>query len=278
MPNHTEAATKLKLTGLHKRIRGPQDALEPAPSGDAGGSGAPADDLELEKRWLRLVRVDTDQFRAFYDKYHDHLFRYLELKTGDAETAQDLTQDTFIYALEHLDRFTWQGRSFGAWLFHIARRRVLTRYWRSGRRRSEEAFLRRQSAAEDAADQASELARAQLLARVRTLMARFAGDRHDVFVLHVQMEYSLRDTALALGMPESTVRSHLLRGRLKLAEWLHNESALSEAERRALGALLARDQGMSSVPKLGKSPTGRQPEGDEHGAGYRRGRGDDDEA
>lgn len=270
----------MKLTGLYRRIRSPDEAPEPAAPEGGGGAGLSADgrelELELEKRWLRLVRIDTDQFRMFYDKYHDHVFRYLELKVGDAEAAQDLTQDVFVYALDHLGRFTWQGRSFGAWLFHIARRRVLPRYWRSGRRRAEEGFLQKHGASGNAPTTTEELERTQLLAHVRELMTRFEDDRHDVFVLHVYMEYPLRETALALGMPEATVRSHLLRGRLKLAEWLHDENALSEAERRALGAMLARDQGLSTVPKLRKQTAERRAEGDGRDAGHRRDRGDDD--
>lgn len=274
-----KAATDLKLTGLYKRIGSADEAPEPAaPEGDRGaGLSVNGQELELEKRWLRLVRIESDQFQKFYDKYHDHVYRYLELKIGDAEAAQDLTQDVFLYALDHLGRFTWQGRSFGAWLFHIARRRVLPRYWRSGRRRAEDAFLEKHGGGENVAPSA-ELERSQLLAHVRELMTRFEDDRHDVFVLHVYMEYSQRETALALGMPEATVRSHLLRGRLKLAEWLRDESALTDAERRAMGALLARDQGLSTVPQLRRPQTGRRAEGEELDAEHRRDRGDDDDA
>ena len=99
-----------------------------------------------------------------------------------------------------------------------------------------------------------------------------------MFVLHVQMEYSQRDTALALGMPEATVRSHLLRGRLQLAQWLRDEGALSEGERREMKALLAREQGMGTVPRLRQAPSGHRANEDQREAEHRRSRGDVDDA
>jgi len=244
----------MKLSGLSKLARGREADPEPRSDQDVGipdppPTGPEAGDLELEKRWMQLTRVDADQFRAFYDKYHDPLFQFLALRTGNDETAQDLTQEVFVYAVAHLDRFTWQGYSFGAWLFHIARKRVLPRHWRAGRRASEELFLSQLPRDAQAPDPAESAERNALLARVRSLIARFDDDRHDVFVLHVFMEMSARDTALAMGLPWATVRSHLRRGRAQLAEWLRDDQALTEAERRCVSEELAREQGLSVVPE-----------------------------
>jgi len=252
----------MKLSGLTRLIRGQEAVPDPASDQEAGGSGAsrPGSDtvgpatggppevgLELEKRWLQLARVDAEQFREFYDRYHDGLFRFLALRTEDEETAQDLTQDVFMFALEHLQQFNWQGYSFDAWLFHIARKRVLPRYRRAGRRKSEEMHLRRRP--DDAGSPDAGLERAELQARVRRLVARFPDERHDIFVLHVFMELSVRDTALAMGLPQETVRSHLRRGRVQLAEWLRDDQALTADERRCLSEELAREQGLSVLPE-----------------------------
>jgi RNA polymerase sigma-70 factor (ECF subfamily) len=219
-----------------------------------GSAGTPASDLELEKRWLQLVAIDTEQFRALYDKYHDPLFRFIAHHVSDAETVQDLTQDVFIHALEHLDRYSWQGYSFGAWLFHIARRQVLPHYWRSQVRHPDHAVAGNEAVADASADQAGDLEREQLRGRVRALMARFPDERYDVFVLRVFMEWSEQDTALAMGMKPKTVRSHLARGRAQLAEWLGKEAALTDDERRALGRAQAAERGLDLVP----SPRGQR--------------------
>jgi RNA polymerase sigma-70 factor, ECF subfamily len=247
--------------GLSKRNRGPTVVPGPAPDRALESAGTPASDLELEKRWLQLVAVDAEQFRVFYDKYHDPLFRFIAHHVGDAETAQDLTQDVFIHALEHLDRFSWQGYSFGAWLFHIARRRVLPRHWRSRVRHPGQAVARDEAVPDVGADQAGDLERDQLRRRVREMMTRFPDERYDVFVLRVFMEWSEQDTALAMGMKPKTVRSHLARGRAQLAEWLHDEAALTVDERRALNLAQAAGRGLEFVPSL-RAPRRRPPHAD----------------
>ncbi len=266
----------MKRSGLSKWIRGPEAVPGPAPDGAMGSAGTPASDLELEKRWLQLVAIDTEQFRAFYDKYHDPLFRFIAHHVGNAETAQDLTQDVFIHALERLDHFSWQGYSFGAWLFHIARRRVLPRYWRSQGRCPGNAVADHAAVVDANADQAGDLEREQLRGRVRALMARFPDERYDVFVLRVFMELSERDTALAMGMKPKTVRSHLTRGRAQLAEWLRDEAALTDAERRALNRALAADQGLDVMPAP-RGQRGRPQDADGHMDGTSDVEGGDDD-
>ena len=236
------------LSGLYRWLHGRHGGPEPESWKDGGAPALSTEGLELEKKWLQLVRVDNDAFWRFFERYHDHLLAYLEWCTGDPEIAQDLTQEVFIYALEHLEKFSWQGRSFGVWLFHIARRRVLPRYWRSNRRRAQEALVGGQVDGSVPESPSERLERAELSLRVRGLVERLPADRRDAIVLHIYMEYSLRDTALALGMPEETVRSHLARGRRQLAEWLRHEHALTDAERRSVKALLAEGHGLTAVP------------------------------
>ncbi|MBK8164981.1 MAG: RNA polymerase sigma factor [bacterium] len=247
----------MKLTGLIGRNREPD--RESAPATECGLFSASHDDLELEKRWLQLARVDSDGFRYFFDRYHDHVFRYLAACVGNEETAQDLTQETFLFALNHLDRFNWQRGSFGVWLFHIARRRILTRYRRSTRRASEVEFLRRHRPAASEADPVAERDRAGMLARLRSAVQELAPQRRDAFVLHVQLEYSLEDTALMMGIKPGTVRSLLQRGRPQLAAMLREERALSVEEKRTVDAIVAEERGLVPVPPV-TNPR-KEPEG-----------------
>lgn len=256
----------MKLTGLFNWKAGPGGA-------DAQRQGAPAagpsaDDLDVERRWLQLTRVDAEQFRFFFDKYHDHLHRYLTICVGSEEVAQDLTQETFLYALEHLNRFTWQGASFGVWLFHIARRRVLPRYWRASRATSEAEFVARYRDEAVEPDPGADLDRSRMLARMRRLVQELPPARRDAIVLHVQMEYTLEQTAAIMGISPLTVRSHVTRGQRQLAAAVHADPALSRDEKRTLGALAAEEKGLGPVP--GGSA------GDDDGNGSRRERNEDD--
>ncbi len=238
---------------------------------------ATADDLELEQRWLQLARVDTDQFRLFFDKYHDHVYRYLAACVGDAEVAQDLTQETFLYALDHLGRFNLQRGSFGVWLFHIARRRVLPRHYRRHRKASEAEFLRRHQPGSLSPDPIAQQDRAALLARLRLAIQELSPQRRDAYVLHVQLEYSIADTALLMGVKPQTVKSLLKRGRPQLAEALHRERALTPGERRMVDAIVAEERGLSAAPLAAVHGMGTPERDDRHGAGKTRRNGDDDD-
>ena len=68
-----------------------------------------------------FAAVDPDAFDRFYDKYHDRIFAFAYWRTGDEDAATDVTAETFLTAWEKRGRFRWQGYTFGAWLFQIAR-------------------------------------------------------------------------------------------------------------------------------------------------------------
>ena len=72
----------------------------------------------------QLRRGDRDAAHRFCGEYYPSVYRYLWWLTGSPETAADLTQETFVRAWRHLDRF--EGRStLRVWLHRIARREFL---------------------------------------------------------------------------------------------------------------------------------------------------------
>ena len=78
-----------------------------------------------------------ESFRVLVDRYHGQVLRYLARHTNDRELAADLTQETFLDAFRHLDRYQ-ADRPFVAWLYRIAhynllheRRKQRIRQWLS---------------------------------------------------------------------------------------------------------------------------------------------------
>ena len=63
-------------------------------------------------------------FVRLYDEYYPRVYNYTRYRCGDAETADDLTAQTFERALSHLEDYDSQRGPFGAWLFAIARNLV----------------------------------------------------------------------------------------------------------------------------------------------------------
>src|SRR5688572_8641717 len=71
-------------------------------------------------RWAQCG--DTEAYAALYMRYFDRVYGYLRMSLRDTHEAEDLTQQVFLKALDHLDTYeATPERSFRPWLFRIAR-------------------------------------------------------------------------------------------------------------------------------------------------------------
>jgi len=68
---------------------------------------------------IQAQQGSRDAFAALVEKYRKKMFNLAYSITRNRETADDLTQDTFIKAYIHLNKFKQQS-SFGTWLYRIA--------------------------------------------------------------------------------------------------------------------------------------------------------------
>jgi RNA polymerase sigma-70 factor, ECF subfamily len=82
----------------------------------------------------KAVRSEQVAFLRLYDEYFPRVYNYARYRCGDAETADDLTAQTFERALAHLQTYDPQKAPFGAWLFGIARN-LVNDHLRAARRR-----------------------------------------------------------------------------------------------------------------------------------------------
>ncbi|MHB1488821.1 MAG: RNA polymerase sigma factor [Acidimicrobiales bacterium] len=90
-------------------------------------------DLDYLDPSLEAAR-DGDQsgIAALYRALNPPLVRYLRHQAPDV--AEDLASETWMAAAQGLGRFSGQTNDFRAWLYTIARRRVVDHYRRQGRR------------------------------------------------------------------------------------------------------------------------------------------------
>jgi RNA polymerase sigma-70 factor, ECF subfamily len=135
---------------------------------------------------------------------------------GDRQSADDLTQETYLRAFGSLHRF--EGRSsLRTWLLAIARR-VCADAVRSRRRRRltlvpEDAELELLSGG-DGADRVGEGA------VVTDLLARLDGERREAFVLTQLLGLPYAEAAEVAGCPVGTIRSRVARARADLVDAL----------------------------------------------------------
>lgn len=149
---------------------------------------------------------------------------FLARRTLDAETALDLTGETFALALERRRQFrgsTWQEEQ--GWLFAIARNQ-LREYWRRGE--VERAALQRlgHEAPEATTEDLDWVERRAdlpaLRATVRTALAGLPQEQSYAVVARVVQARPYADLAGELNVSEQVVRARVSRGLRAMEESL----------------------------------------------------------
>jgi RNA polymerase sigma-70 factor (ECF subfamily) len=140
---------------------------------------------------------------------------------GDRQSADDLTQETYLRAFGSLHRF--EGRSsLRTWLLSIARR-VCADAVRSRRRRR--LTLVREDADLEALGAGNDADRVGEGAAVADLLARLSPDRREAFVLTQLLGLPYAEAAEVAGCPVGTIRSRVARARADLVEALGEDDA-----------------------------------------------------
>jgi RNA polymerase sigma-70 factor, ECF subfamily len=170
---------------------------------------------------------DSNAFGELVQKYERKIYRLAKNITQNDEDAEDVLQDTFIKAYEHLDSF--QGNSkFYTWLVRIGVNEALMKLRKRKSDRTvpldepvetgEDPVIREIAVwGEDPENKYSQEELRQILDEaVKSLRPAF----RTVFQLRDIEEMSTEETAQALNLSIPAVKSRLLRARLELREKL----------------------------------------------------------
>jgi len=170
---------------------------------------------------------DLTAFNELVNRYSRKIFRLAKHITQNDEDAEDVLQETFLKAFEHLGNFQGQSK-FYTWIVRIAVNESLMKLRKRKSDRSvpldepvdtgEDTVVREIAVwDEDPEKQYSQEELAKILDdAVQSLRPPF----RTVFVLRDIEELSTEETAEALGISVPAVKSRLLRARLQLRERL----------------------------------------------------------
>ncbi len=81
-----------------------------------------------EPTLIARAQQDPQAFGPLYQRYADKIYAYAQREVQNTALAQDIVAGTFEKALKNLPRYRWQGTSFGAWLYRIARNEIMMHY------------------------------------------------------------------------------------------------------------------------------------------------------
>jgi len=153
-------------------------------------------------------RADASGLRAAFLAHGAELYRFARRSLGDAGTAEDVVQETFVRAGRARDRFDPDLGTLRSWLFSITRRLVIDH----GRARSARPLVALGEAADNTMPAAStddDLERAMAIWHVEEAIGRLSPEHRRVLVDSYYRGRKAGEIARDLGIPEGTVRSRL---------------------------------------------------------------------
>jgi len=182
---------------------------------------APAAAIEPEPDQHVVERVlggDVAAFELLMRRYNQRLFRVARSIVGDDAEAEDVVQQAYLSAYQHLDQFA--GRSqFSTWLTRIAV------YEAAARRRAQHRLvsaadidaMQFKPAKPNAADEASRRELGQVLAAAVDALPE---ELRAVVALRMIENLSTAETAECLELTPANVKTRLHRARVLLRSWI----------------------------------------------------------
>ena len=153
------------------------------------------------------------------EEYGDRVYRLTLRYTGDRYRAEDLTQETFLRAYLHLDRFDRQ-RPAGPWLFKIAAN--LCRNWQRDNRELPVEEIETLNTLPGSNPEQACLVR-ESEEELRRALKEMPPMYREVLLLKHVGELSYAEIAETLELELSLVKNRLYRGRIMLREKLERE-------------------------------------------------------
>ncbi len=171
---------------------------------------------------LRYATGDVAAFDELYARHEMPLWRYLLRLSGNRATAEELMQDAWFAVAREAPRFR-PGARFTAWLYTIARNRVIDRH-RTTRHhasldetRTDSGLSLAEQLADPAAPQPAQQAeQAQQGEAILAALARLPAEQREAFVLQAESGMSVDEIAAVTGTTFETAKSRLRYARDKL--------------------------------------------------------------
>lgn len=152
----------------------------------------------------RAQSYDDGALRALYEAYYPKIYNYAFLQMGDVQAAEDLASDVMLKMIESIKSYRFKGLPFGAWVFRIARNRLIDLHRR--RKRRGEVDLSETLASTLASPQ-SLAERALERGQLQVALKHLTNEQRQVIVLKFIEGFDNRSIGRIMGRSEGAIKS-----------------------------------------------------------------------
>jgi RNA polymerase sigma-70 factor (ECF subfamily) len=172
------------------------------------------DKIPVEELLVRRAQKgDREAFAGLIESHWDALYRWMYRLTRHRQTAEDLTQETFLKAFARLESFQ-AGTNFHAWVFRIGFNTFANHRRDNARIREslpQQIQAKRDGPMEEAIDRES-------MRLLQAAIYRLPEEFRTAFLLRVQEDLSFREIASVLDLTEETARWRVYKARQQLLQ------------------------------------------------------------
>jgi RNA polymerase sigma-70 factor, ECF subfamily len=166
----------------------------------------------------RVALADEAAFEAIYDRFAAHVYGVSLKVLHDQAQAQEVTQEVFLELWRQAPRFDPSRASVKTWLAVLAHRRAVDRV-RSEQSRSDREERQVRATPSVPADDdpvATTVDRRLDRDRVRQALWQLSDVQRQAVELAYFQGYTYRQVAVALGIPEGTIKTRIRDGMVRL--------------------------------------------------------------
>src|SRR5690348_5112757 len=181
----------------------------------------------------RVLTGETALYEIIMRRYNQRLYRVIRAILRDDAESEDVMQDAYVRAYQHLDQFERRA-PFSTWLTRIAIHDALARV--RMRKRIDQLDLSDQEGGSPAtpmdssADPEQNTSQSEVSQMLEQAILGLPDDYRSVLMLRDIEELSTAETAAALGITEQNVKVRLFRGRAMVRKSLFQRVGASSKQ------------------------------------------------
>ena len=190
--------------------------------------------LSDEEVVARVLAGETGMFEIIMRRHNQRLYRVARAILRNDGEAEDVMQDAYVRAYEHLDQFAGRAK-FSTWLTRIAVHEALARQHRGNRYQVLEPISEREGDPMDrfaslALNPEQQASNSEVRRLLEEAFEKLPDAYRTIFMLREVEEMSTTDTAEVLEITEENVKVRLHRARALLRKSLYARAGMERKE------------------------------------------------
>lgn len=175
--------------------------------------------LAAEQKLVEQAQTNKAAFLELYDAHFKRIYQYAYYRTLNRTEAEEITSQTFLAALENIERYEHRGVPFAVWLYKIASNKLNN----LSRKKEKTVGLEEAEAIGDKASTPEEVfLRKNEKEELMRNLERLPALQQQAIVLRFLQDCTYREISEIMEKTEGSVKQLLYRGLTSLRERMMN--------------------------------------------------------